>query len=486
MNEQQSQSRPQGSFTRSASQTPSSGPTLVDRIKQAMPLAQYASQFTELKPAGKGELVGCCPVHQEDTPSFHVNTEKNIYHCKGCGASGNVITLFQHMNDLSPSEAKITLGKQLGVYHERALDTGEALLARAATVYANQLQKKANALAYLESRGLNQETIRRFGIGFCWGREYMELSPQQQQLAESAGLMRAETKKSWLAGRITFPVKDRTGRVVGFGGRLVPSDNYVAHGPKYMNSPETAYFKKSELLYGLYEATTAIGRAGRAIAVEGYMDVAMLSQSGIENAVAVMGAQSSEAAFQQLWQVTKKLVFCLDGDDAGEKGALRSVMAAAPTMKDGCEISIVSMPAGMDPDEYVIAHGADAFNAMCDEGVPLAKYLMSRRVGEFDLSTAEGRAGLIMASREIGATFNQAPLVAEQLEEEARAVCAAALVDSVLRKIDLPQVLDRRELQMASAMLAKLIPEAPQQTGRARIQEIRRQQIEARRTAAPR
>lgn len=470
---------------RSATPRNDLGPTLVDRIKQALPLAQYVSQFTELKPAGKGEMVGKCMQHEDNTASFHVNTEKQVYHCKGCGATGNVITLFGFINDLAPSEAKITLGKQLGVFKERTLDTGEALLSNAARLYADQLKRKANALAYLESRGLTHSTIERFGVGFCWGREYMELKPEQQNLAASAGLMRAETKKSWLAGRITFPVRDRAGRVVGFGGRLVPSDDYVAHGPKYMNTPETAYFKKSDLLYGLYESTQGIGRAGCAIVVEGYMDVLIQHQNGVDNTVAVMGAQSSENAFKQLWQVTKHIIFCLDGDTAGEKGALRSVMAAAPTMTDGCMISIATMPVGVDPDEYTLEHGAEAFKALCAQGVPLAKYLMAKRVEEFDLSAAEGRAGLIAAAREIGATFSGAPLVGEQLEEEARAICAAALVEAVLRKIELPQMLDQREVEMAAQMLTRLVPDVPRQSGRERIAQIRRQAIE-RRTANPR
>ena len=457
-----------------------SGPTLVDRIKQALPLAQYASQHMELKDAGKGELVGKCPMHEDDSPSFHISKDKGLYHCKGCGQAGNVIQLFAFLNDLPYSEAKMTLGKQLGVFAERALDTGEAMLANAARTYTEQLQKKANALSYLESRGLTRSTLERFGVGFCWGREYMALKPEQQTLASSAGLMREENKKSWMAGRITFPVRDRSGRVVSFGGRLVPSDDYVPHGPKYMNSPETAYFKKSELLYGLYEASAGIGRAGSAIVVEGYMDVLMLHQAGLDNAVAVMGAQSSENAFKQLWQVTRKVVFCLDGDEAGKAGALRSVKAAAPTMEDGCEIRIVTLPAGQDPDEYVLEHGEKAFRAMCEEGVPLAKYLMQARIQEFDLSGAEGRAGLIKAAQEIGAAFQSAPLVAQQLEEEARAICAAALVEATLRKMELPREIDRREVQMAIAMLERLMPETPKQNGRDLINSIRRRATSAR------
>ncbi|WP_137921289.1 DNA primase [Hydrogenophaga sp. 2FB] len=476
------QNTPSGGTERSAPRY-SKGPNLVDRIKSKLSLDKYLEPIMELKKGGKGELVGKCNMHDDKTASLHVNTELGVYHCKGCGESGNVIQMHAFIHNLSYEDAKKDLGRQLGVYTDKVLDNGEAILARAANLYAGQLQRKENALEYLKSRGLNQDTIERFGIGFCWGREYMDLTPKQQDMALQAGLMKEDSKKSWLAGRIVFPVREKNGRIVGFGGRLVPSDNYVPTGPKYMNTPETAYFKKSELLYGLYEASGGISRAGRAIVVEGYMDVAMLHQTGVNNAVAAMGAQATENAFKLLWSVTKNIVFCLDGDKAGVTGGMRSVMAAAPTMPDGGMISIATMPAGVDPDEYVIEHGQSAFDAHCDQAVPLAKYLMDSKVNDFDLASPEGRAGLIKAAQELGATFNSAPIVAEQLEEEARALCASALVESTLRRMELPAVLDQRDVEMAIGLLQKLVSDVPRQTGRERIAAIRRQTLSARRPA---
>lgn len=451
-----------------------SGPSLVDRIKDRRTLVDYVSRFTELKKAGKEELVGKCPMHEDKSASFHVSPSKQLYHCKGCGRGGNVIQFYAFMNDLGNSEAKIALGKELGVYNERALDGGESLLVSTARLYIDQLKRKDNALQYLKSRGLSSEIIEKFGVGFCWGREVEKLPPELQKVAVGAGIAREEDLKSYMAGRITFPVRDRSGRVAGFGGRLVPSDDYVPRGPKYKNSPESPYFKKSELLYGLYEATHGISRAGFAIAVEGYMDVLGLHQASVNNAVAVMGASTSEAAFKQLWQMTKRVVFCLDPDMAGQSGALRSVMVAAPTMQDGCEISIATLPPGKDPDEYVLENGPDAFLALCAQGIPLAKYLMQQKMHDFDLSTAEGRSKLLVEADAAAGVFASAPYIGQQIMEEARTLCAGSIVEATLRKIELPKELDQREVELAISMLQRLMPQVPRQQGKELIAHIRK------------
>lgn len=448
--------------------------TLVERIKDKLSLTDYAARFMELKPAGKGEVVGLCPMHDEKSPSFHINTEKQIYHCKGCGQSGNVIQLFAFMNGLSPMDGKVALGKELGVFNERALDSGESLLRSTARLYIDQLGRKDNALQYLKSRGLTEETIEKFGVGFCWGREVERLSPELQKIAVSAGIAREEDKKGFMAGRITFPIRDRAGRVVGFGGRLVPSDDYVAVGPKYKNSPESEYFKKSELLYGLYEAAAGISRAGFAVAVEGYMDVLGLHQAGVENSFAVMGASTSESAFKQIWQMTSHLVYCLDPDMAGQKGTFRSVMAAAPTMHDGCKITIATLPDGLDPDVYVLKYGPEAFQSLIARGVPLSTYLLQQKLHDYDLSTAEGRASLLVAVDEIAGVFPGAPHISQQIKEEARILCASALVEAALRKIQLPAELDQREVELAISMLQRLMPDVPRLQGSERIAQIRK------------
>lgn len=439
---------------------PAPGPTLVQRIKDKLPILEYASRFTEFKPRGdrSDEHVGHCPdpSHEDKGASFYVNSSKNLFHCHGCGISGNVIQLFAVLNGMDQEEAKFTLGRELGVFNERHLDGPEVMMSRAAGRFYDQLQKKDDALNYLTNvRGVSQESIERFGIGFCWGREFMDFTDvSQQRMAIETGLAREDSGRSYMAGRIVFPVRDRGGRVVGFAGRLVPSE-FKSNGPKYINSPETAWFKKSELLYGAYEASAGISKAGSVVVVEGYLDVIGLHQAGVTNAVAVMGAFANDTTYKNLWDMTKRVVFCLDGDIAGSKGAMRAAMAAAPSMKDGCEISIAQLPEGMDPDEYVLKFGAEAFRSLCDRGVPLSRYLMESRSINFDLNFPEGRAAFLAEANSVAENFGEAPMLREQIVAEARALNAAALVDFALKTTGLAENVEPRVLKDAIALLQR-------------------------------
>lgn len=436
------------------------GPTLVQRIKDKQPLLEYASRFTQLKPVpgSREEHMGRCPApdHDDKGPSFYVNASKNIYHCHGCGITGNVIQLHALLHGLEVDDAKFELGRQLGVFHERTLDTAESMLSSAARRFADQLTRKEDALAYLQQeRKISSESLERFNVGFCWGREFMDLKEvSQQRMAIDTGLAREETGKSFMAGRIVFPVRDRTGCTVGFGGRLVPS-GFKTNGPKYINSPETQWFKKSELLYGAYEAAAGISKHGYAVAVEGYVDVIILHQHGANNAVSVMGASAHEETFKQLWSMTKRVVFCLDGDTAGEKGALRAVLKAAPTMEDGCEIAVAHLPPGKDPDEFIIEHGYAAWCQLCERAAPLSQYLMEARSAEFDLNYPEGRAAFIEEAKAVAGIFAQAPVLREQIVAEARAINAAALVDLALDTTGLAENVEPSVLRDAIALLQR-------------------------------
>lgn len=441
------------------------GPTLVSRIKQRLPLVEYASRHMELKasPGNSGEFTGKCPDsdHDDSTASFYASSKSDAYHCHGCGISGNVIHLYALFNNMEYADAKMQLGKELGVFNERALDDSESMLLGAARKYIDQLQRKEDAMGYLTNvRHLTPESIDKFGIGFCWGREYQGMTPHQKKLALDTGLMKEATDKSpekaFMSGRITFPVRDRIGRVVGFGGRLVPSE-FKSFGPKYINSPETALFKKSELLYGAYEAASGISKSGYAVVLEGYMDVVATHQHGVDNTVAVMGASANEATFANLWSMTKRAVFCLDGDAAGDKGALRSVLAAAPTMPDGCQIAIARLPAGIDPDEFVHEHGADAFRELCETATPLSRYLMQSVVGDFDLSFPEGRSAFMVEAKRVAALFVSAPVVGEQIIAEARAFNASGLVAFALSCHDIGENVETGLLRDAIAVLQRTL-----------------------------
>lgn len=443
-----------------------SGPTLMQRIKDKGMILEYANKLTKMKqsPSKATEYFGKCPDtgHDDSRASFCVNTEKQAFHCKGCGIAGNVVSLYGMIHGLSDEDAKFALGRELGVMHERRLDDAESILSKASGRYIWQLANKKDALKYLkDERGLTDETIAKFGIGFCWGSEFKEATPEQRKLALETGLARltnpedpSSQLKSFMAGRITFPVKDRSGRVVGYAGRLVPS-GFKSNGPKYINSPETPWFRKSELLYGAHEANSGIAKSGYAAVVEGYMDVVALHQTGVDNAVAVMGASANETTFQTLWAMTKRIVFCLDGDAAGESGAMRSVLAAAPTMEDGCEIAIARLSAGVDPDEFVLEHGADAFRALCDRATPLARFLMESRSHNHDLSYPEGRARFMADAREVAGIFAKAPIVREQIVAEARAINAASLVQVALDITGVAEDVSPQELRDAIALMQR-------------------------------
>jgi DNA primase len=441
-------------------------PTLMQRIKDKMPLLDYVKRFRDMKasPGTAGEYYGKCisPDHKDDGPSFYVSTQKQVFHCKGCGISGNVVQAYAIINNMSDEDAKFALGRELGVMRERRLDDAESMLSSASSRYIWQLGRKEDALSYLRGeRRLTDETIARFGIGFCWGSELRDVSPEQRKLAIEAGLGRPENPeladsplRSFMAGRITFPVRDRSGRVVGYAGRLVPK-SFKSNGPKYLNTPETPWFHKSELLYGAYEASSGISKSGFAAVVEGYMDVVALHQSGVDNAVAVMGASANEKTFLTLWAMTRRIVFCLDGDAAGDAGALRSVLAAAPTMEDGCSIEVARLPSGVDPDEFVLEHGADAFRALCERATPLSRFLMEARAHAHDLSYPEGRARFMSDADEVAGLFSKAPLVREQIIAEARSINNASLVQAALDITGIAENVSPEELRGAIALMQR-------------------------------
>lgn len=441
----------------------------MQRIKDKLPMLEYARRFTPMResPSNKAEHFGKCPdsSHDDSRASFCVNTNLQVFHCKGCGIKGNVVGLYALMNNMAEDDAKFALGRELGVVNERRMDDAESMLVKAASRYAWQLERKQDAVDYLlQERGLTVETIQRFGLGFCWGTEFKEATPEQRKLAVDTGLARQPDPnepdaplRSFMAGRITFPVKDRAGRIVGFAGRLAPSSRST--GPKYLNTPETQWFHKSELLYGANEANSGIARSGYAAVVEGYMDVIGLHQAGADNAVAVMGASANEATFKNLWSMTRRVVFCLDGDAAGDAGALRSAMAAASTMEDGCEIAIARLPSGVDPDEFVLKEGLDAWNRLMEGAMPLARFLMVARSHGHELGHPEGRARFLDDAKEVASTFTKAPLVQEQIVGEARGIAAAALIATALEFSSVPEAVSAQQLKDAIALMTRRVQE---------------------------
>ena len=263
-----------------------------------------------------------------------------------------------------------------------------------------------------------------------------------------------------MTNRLTFTIKNKDGRVVGFGGRQMDESK---NGPKYINTPETEYFKKSELLFGLYEAKNAIYREKEAIIVEGYVDTVILHQEGVSNTVAVMGASANEAAFDSIWKITKRLIFCLDGDSAGRTGTYRSIMHAAEIMKDDNSIGIAKLPDGMDPDEFVLEFGADAFKNLVKQAVPLSKFLCETQLElankngvNIALDSVEGRAKYLMVMQDVASKFQSAHALRLEIQREANATVNAYVINAALRRYDIN--FTPNEVVNAIEMLSALAP----------------------------
>lgn len=422
--------------------------TLISRIKGKQPLLEFVQKFRTMKPAGEkpGEFSGCCinPEHEDKNPSFYVSTVKNVFSCRGCGVNGNVVDAYALIHSVSKEDAKWELARKLGVLNERKSTKEESFLAHMGEKYQWQLVRKLDAVDYLtKERGLSDETIKKFGLGYCWGSEFKEPTESdisrglETGVAKKTDGSKGQIYRSFLAGRITFPIRDRLGNVVAFAGRTYPKPGLPpSDAPKYLNTKEWAQFKKSEMFYGLSEATPGISRTRTVVVVEGYLDVAMLHQYGATNAVAAMGASASEHAFSQLWSIADRVIFCLDGDKAGHEGTIRSLNASAASLSDGKEVRIATLPDNTDPDQYVMEHGVEAFEQLCYvESQTLTQFLLSDLAKTFPMDSVESRAAFIATATKAADQFGRAPILREQLISCAKGLASVSLVRGLLREI---------------------------------------------------
>ena len=389
---------------------------IVDVIERYLPLKKGGINY-----------FACCPFHGEKTPSFSISPSKQFYHCFGCGVHGNAIGFLMEYSGLSFVEAVRDLAQQVGmeVPQEQAdpsqtQRTGEheALLAamdKATQFYRDQLKASPQAIAYLKRRGLTGEVAARFGIGFApagWQALEAVFPNYQDKTLLDAGLVIVNEqgrRYDRFRERIMFPIQDRRGRVIAFGGRVLDSGE-----PKYLNSPETPLFEKGRELYGIRQAMQSIRDDGFALAVEGYMDVVALAQFGICNAVATLGTATTPHHIQSLLRYADRLVFCFDGDKAGRKAARRALENSLEALRDDATLAFLFLPEEHDPDSFVRAHGPDALRTSARNAMPLATFLMNELTADCDLDTAEGRARLV---HEAGPLVNRvaAPLLKLQL-----------------------------------------------------------------------
>lgn len=354
----------------------------IDELLARADVAEVVGRRITLKKAGR-EYKACCPFHHEKTPSFQVNQQKGFYHCFGCGAHGDALRFIMEYDHLDFVSAVEVLASEMGmtVPRERVSAIqqqreqkqkveqvqGLTLLAHAAAWFAHNLREHAQRLSvidYLKKRGVSGSIARDFGIGFAPAdvdglqRAFPDVSVEQW-LAVGLVAQREDGKVvDRFRNRIQFPIRDVRGRVVGFGGRIMQVSE---HAPKYLNSPETDFFHKGTMLYGLYEMLRAVRHVDRVLVVEGYMDVIALAQFDIRNVVATLGTATTEAHLTLLFKHTQEVVFAFDGDKAGRKAAWKALAIALGQLTAGRSIRFFFLPAQDDPDSYVREHGKSAF-----------------------------------------------------------------------------------------------------------------------------
>ena len=392
-------------------------PGFLDELRSRIALATLVGRRVRLTRRGR-EQVGLCPFHHEKTPSFYVVEDKGFFHCFGCGAHGDAIGFLMRADNLDFIEAVERLAGEAGLAVPRATaeERGRAqrqktlleVLAAAAQIYETRLWSTAGGRArdYLAARGLDDETIRRFHLG--WAAEDRHALSQAlgadggEPLLVEAGLLRIPegggSPYDYFRNRVLFPIGDRAGRVIAFGGRTLGDEQ-----PKYLNSPDTPLFEKGRVLYAWSAAranaarTAAGGSPGAvpgAIVVEGYMDVIALHRAGFATAVAPLGTALTEAQLQQLWRLAPEPVLCFDGDSAGTRAALRALHRALPLLRPGRTLRFASLPAGEDPDSLIRTAGAAAFAEILAGARPLWAALWQGEAAATALDKPEAWAAL--------------------------------------------------------------------------------------------
>ena len=383
----------------------------LDQLLSRVDLIEIVNSRVPLRRAGR-EFMACCPFHAEKTPSFSVSPTKQFYHCFGCGAHGNAIGFLMAYERLGFLDAVEELARHAGLELPQRGDSGDSsrvLLERVGQAdwfFRQQLRAhpdRQRAVDYLRQRGLTGQIASVFGIGYAppgWDNLCRALRGEGVPAEEllSAGLASRDEQgrlRDRFRDRIIFPIRDRRGRVIAFGGRALDSDTT----PKYLNSPETPLFHKGSELYGLHEARAHNRSLPRLIVVEGYMDVVALAQHGIGYAVATLGTATTAEHIERLFRVVNDLVFCFDGDRAGRVAGWRALDVALPFLRDGRQVSFLFLPEGEDPDTLVRCEGQAAFERRLEQATPLADYLFAELRGQTDPETLAGRARLAELAR---------------------------------------------------------------------------------------
>jgi len=433
---------------------------IVDVVDRSVPLKKAGANYS-----------ACCPFHNEKSPSFTVSPAKQFYHCFGCGAHGTAIGFLMEYQGVSFVEAVQDLAKNVGlVVPQETRDADrpaqkvvvglQETLQQAANFYKAELKKSQRAIDYLKSRGLSGQVAAKFQIGYApagWQNLQGVFPHYESEALTTAGLVVENDqgrRYDRFRDRIMFPIHDQKGQVIGFGGRVInPEDT-----PKYYNSPETPLFQKGHELYGLFIARRAIRDAGRALVVEGYMDVVALAQYGIEYAVAALGTATTPYHIAKLMRQADEIVFCFDGDNAGRTAAWRAAMNALPALTDGLKLTFLFLSKEHDPDSYVREFGKEQFEAEVKTAMPLSQYILQHLSENNPLQSQEDRVRFLNDAEPILKQIN-APRSAMYLRKKIAelAQLSADEMHSLLKlpNIHKPPVQGRPKLTRTTVSLQK-------------------------------
>ena len=385
--------------------------TFIDDLIARTDIVELINSRVKLKKAGR-DYQACCPFHHEKSPSFTVSQSKQFYHCFGCGVHGNAISFLMEYDKLEFPEAieELAALHGLAVPRENVINRDGKpqasfqtrrnlyeLLDAVTKFYQQQLQQDQASQDYLARRGLSAEIIQRFEIGFAPNamdsvlRQFGRNQEEIQKLLDTGMLSKNDRGNVYdrFRHRVMFPIRDKRGRVIAFGGRVMGDEK-----PKYLNSPESATYHKGNELYGLYQALQANEKPEFLFVVEGYMDVVALAQYGVDNAVASLGTATTGEQIQQMFRCTEQIICCYDGDRAGREAAWRAFENALPHLHDGRQLKFIFLPDGEDPDTFVRQHGKEGFERYLENALPLSDFLFERLLSEVDLSTKEGKSKL--------------------------------------------------------------------------------------------
>ena len=443
--------------------------SFIDELLARVDIVDVIERRVPLKKAGR-EWTACCPFHDERTPSFYVSPAKQFFHCFGCGAHGSAVKFLMDYERLEFPDAVEELAQSVGLTVPREGGRDDrpredktdlyALLDASARWYQEQLPRSPEARAYCDRRGLDAGTIERFRIGWAPAgydgvTKALGRDERRMQLLTEAGMVSTGERGSRydrFRERLMFPILDRRGRVIAFGGRVLDA----GQSPKYLNSPETPLFHKGRELFALWQVKQANSKLQRIVVVEGYMDVIALHQAGLPIAVATLGTATTPEHTEVLFRAAPDVVFCFDGDRAGRAAAWKALDAALPRLRDGRQAYFLFLPEGEDPDTLVRKEGREGFEKRMKEATPLSDYLFGELARDVDTASLDGRARLAERARPLIARLPDGAfrdLMAQELEKRTGARANVPAGPAAHRAVQRPVAVQRSLVRSAIALL---------------------------------